>query len=300
MWFKVAKLPGSGNKHAFLIMAHKDDATFRTLLRLLDDARNDIFVHMDAKNASWDESLLGSLVKKAGCFAIPRISVTWGGYSLVDCELRLLEAATARGHYSFYHLLSGQDLPLKGQNGVHDFFDAHKGVEFVGFEGHPTACEERAYGHRLWARFGHDRSQKALLRLDGLWSKAEHALARRKFDFEFQKGDQWFSIGDECARYVLSRKDWIEETFRYTFAADEIFLQTVLWNSPFRSSFYRPKGEDRWAAIQRYIDWNRGNPHCFTYDDVELLRDSPLMFARKFDCEKDARVIEAVASMAKG
>ena len=80
----MAKVSGPANKHAFLVMAHKDDATFRTLLRLLDDARNDIFVHMDAKNAAWDESSLGSLVKKAGCYAVNRVEVAWGGV-LTDC-----------------------------------------------------------------------------------------------------------------------------------------------------------------------------------------------------------------------
>lgn len=31
------KTPFTGGKHAFLIMAHKDDETLRTLLRTLDD-----------------------------------------------------------------------------------------------------------------------------------------------------------------------------------------------------------------------------------------------------------------------
>lgn len=36
-------------KHAFLVMAHKDDEVLHTLMRILDDERNDIFIHMDAK-----------------------------------------------------------------------------------------------------------------------------------------------------------------------------------------------------------------------------------------------------------
>lgn len=37
-------------KHAYLVIAHKDDLTFRTLLQMLDDVRNDIYIHMDSKN----------------------------------------------------------------------------------------------------------------------------------------------------------------------------------------------------------------------------------------------------------
>ena len=36
-------------KHAFLIIAHKLDFTLSTLLSLLDDKRNDIFIHIDKK-----------------------------------------------------------------------------------------------------------------------------------------------------------------------------------------------------------------------------------------------------------
>lgn len=50
------KIVFTGCKHAYLVMAHKDDETLRTLLRTLDDPRNDIFIHMDAKNTGWDKT----------------------------------------------------------------------------------------------------------------------------------------------------------------------------------------------------------------------------------------------------
>lgn len=72
------KTPFTGGKHAFLIMAHKDDETLRTLLRTLDDPRNDIFIHMDSKNIAWDENSVLTSISKARIFPVPRISVTWG------------------------------------------------------------------------------------------------------------------------------------------------------------------------------------------------------------------------------
>ena len=290
-------IAATNGKHAYLIIAHEDDATFRALLQLLDDVRNDIFVHMDAKNIAWDESNLELMVKKAGCFAVPRISVTWGGYSLIACELRLLEAAVAEGHYDFYHLLSGQDLPIKGQDEIHAFFDAHRGIEFVRYQSEPIDCLARVYGHRLWNKYGCSRSQKVLMRLDALWSKAEHVICHRTYEFEFRKGDQWFSIDDMFARYVLSKKDWVERTFCYSYLADEIFLHTILWNSPFRENVYRRELDDDCSAFQRLIDWDRGTPYCFSLKDLNELRDSHFMFARKFDCKKDPGIIDAVVSM---
>ena len=60
-----------GDKHAFLVIAHKDDETLRTLLRTLDDPRNDIFIHMDAKNKRWDEENTLASVSEAGIFPFP-------------------------------------------------------------------------------------------------------------------------------------------------------------------------------------------------------------------------------------
>lgn len=290
-------LSESNGRHAYLIMAHKDDITFRTLLRLLDDARNDIFVHMDAKNKDWDKEEPLSAVKQAGCFAIPRISVLWGGYTQIECELNLLEAATAQGHYDFYHLLSGQDLPIKGQDEIHSFFDAHRGTEFVRYVDKPIDCSQRVYGHWLWNKYGRDRTQKTLARLDKLWSLVEHAVAPREYDYEFQKGTNWFSIGDSFARYVVSKRAWAQDIFPNSFCCDEVFLHTILWNSPYKDKVYRQNGEDNWDAIQRLIDWERGTPYCYRYSDFEELKNSPLLFARKFDCEKDPQIIEAIASL---
>ena len=36
-------------KHAFLILAHTDFAVLQLLIASLDDSRNDIFVHVDAR-----------------------------------------------------------------------------------------------------------------------------------------------------------------------------------------------------------------------------------------------------------
>lgn len=47
----------TGSKRAFLVTAHKDDKVLHTLMRVLDDERNDIFIHMDAKSG-WEESRL--------------------------------------------------------------------------------------------------------------------------------------------------------------------------------------------------------------------------------------------------
>lgn len=57
----------TGDKHAFLVMAHKDNEVLHTLMRVLDDERNDIFIHMDAKSG-WEESRLLAPSVRRGTF----------------------------------------------------------------------------------------------------------------------------------------------------------------------------------------------------------------------------------------
>ena len=39
----------NNNRHAYLIMAHNEWELLNTLLSLIDDTRNDIFLHIDKK-----------------------------------------------------------------------------------------------------------------------------------------------------------------------------------------------------------------------------------------------------------
>ncbi len=51
-------------RHAYMIMAHKYDLTLRTLLQMLDDPRNDIYIHFDGKVRAFDPEKLQDCVKE--------------------------------------------------------------------------------------------------------------------------------------------------------------------------------------------------------------------------------------------
>ena len=132
-------------KHAYLVMAHQDWSLLSRLLQCIDDPRNAIFIHVD-KKADFPAAAVYR-PEKATCTYIPRRRVSWGGYSIVAAELALLEAAAARG-YDFYHLLSGQDLPIKSQDEIHAFFDGQDpGNSYVGFS--PEDDYRRTAAERL-------------------------------------------------------------------------------------------------------------------------------------------------------
>ena len=119
-------------KHAYLIMAHNDFGILEKLLKLLDDPRNDIYLHIDKKVKKFNFANFQKLLTKSKLYFVDRLDVRWGDFSQVQCELKLLKAAIG-GEYQYYHLLSGVDLPLKSNDEIHTFFGKHQGKQFVHF-----------------------------------------------------------------------------------------------------------------------------------------------------------------------
>ncbi len=107
------------SSHAFLIIAHKDFPTLQILVRLLDHPLNSIFICIDEKTTVIDPD---KLVLRYSSLHIIRKRISWGSYSLVDATLSLLKESTNKGPFRYYHLLSGQDLPLKTNEYIHNFF----------------------------------------------------------------------------------------------------------------------------------------------------------------------------------
>lgn len=281
-------------KQAYLIIAHKDDLTFRTLISMLDNENNDIFIHMDKKSKNYDEESIEKMAKKSIIYHTERSNVAWGGYSLVNAEMILLRKATEVGHYNHYHLLSGQDLPIQSQETIQKFFLKNSDKEFAGFD-----KDIFTYGDRVYYRYFFQElagKRKSILKsVDKFLLKMQKKLnIKRNENIEFQKGAQWFSITDGLARYVLSKDEWIKNVFKNGFCVDEVFLQTIIINSDYTDKLYYSKSDGTHKNTMRLVDWSSGSPHVFRYDDLDDLRKSDLMFARKFDCAVDERIIQKI------
>ena len=131
--------------HAYLIIAHEQFDLLESLLKCIDDARNDIYIHIDSRS-ELDVGRIEKVLRNSRVEFVPRIHIRWGGFDMVRCEYMLLEAAFESGReYEYVHLISGADLPLKNQDEIHRYFDAHKGEEVVHF-GAPEPTGRRLSG----------------------------------------------------------------------------------------------------------------------------------------------------------
>lgn len=273
-------------KHAFLIIAHNEFEVLKLLVSCLDDSRNDIFIHFDKKV----QTLPDIRTERAGLTILEnRVDVRWGGFSMMEAEFALFEAATARGPYQYYHLLSGVDLPIKSQDYIHDFFDQYDGQEFIGYtwtEMPPEFACKVQYWHLFPEDFKSRNVVKKALRAGFIRLQEAFGIKRNR-DVDFKKGTQWVSITDRMARYFLEHREWVSKTFHNTFACDELVMQTLCWMSPYRPNIHSLVSDGE--GCMRETGWHQ-DPESgtwtmreWTVDDYDRLKATSTLFARKFN-----------------
>ncbi len=269
-------------KHAYLIIAHNEFYILERLIKLLDDKRHDIYLHIDLKVKDFDFDYFQKLVKESNLYFIPRISVEWGDFSQITCELNLLKEAVKR-KYSYYHLLSGVDLPLKSNTEIYSYFEKNKGVEYLAFKEQDILYRIKYY-HFFVKKIRNSIPRKIIHKILLDIQKILHVNRLKNTDFLVKKGAQWFSITDDLAKFILTKEDFINKYFTRGICVDELFLQTIVYNSKFYDKVNK-KENDEHKNIKRCIDWNRGEPYVFTIEDKDFLFNSDMFFARKFQTD---------------
>lgn len=291
---------------AYLIIAHKCDETLKSLIKQIDSPVSDIFIHMDKKNVFYKEENIKIICKESNIYFTPRTNVTWGGgYSQINAELLLLDLAVKKGSYDHLHLISGEDLLLKDPYSINKFFIKNKNMEFVSFDRYEISNENIKrfkYYHILREYIGTKKGITINLYkiINRLYLIIQQILGidRREKDICYQKGCNWISITNAFAEYVLTKKEWIEKNFKYTLACDEVFIQTLLINSPFNNNIYKSHN-NKIPSNLRYIDWERGKPYIWRDRDYVELINSKCLFARKFNCEIDEKIILKINKFVK-
>ena len=288
-------------------MCHTNFNQLNVLFELIDDVRNDIYLHIDKKSKGFSSYEIKKHIQKSNLFFVDPIKVGWGGDSQIKAELRLLKEAVKTKH-QYYHLISGMDLPLKTQDEIHSFFFEHSGTDFVAIEkDHPHNAtklymDRLRYYYFFQNKIGYsacesdnhfnEKQNKSIKR-----QKALHIDRTKNKGIKFVKGSNWFSITHNTACYVVQTYKKFSRVFKYTYCADEIFLQTILAASPFNGNI-----EDN---NLRYVDWDRresnAHPHIFRDEDFDALinADGNKLFARKFDEKTDPVIIKRIYNYLK-
>ena len=293
-------------KHAYLIMAHADMEQLQKLIYLLDDPRNDIFLHVDKKCTSFHPDSFHT--EHAGLYVVERMRVYWGHLSQIKLEYHLFEVARKHGNYSYYHLLSGADLPIKSQDTIHDFCSQHQGKDFIAFWLSESACADTYYKvsrYHLGMRYDKLFSQRTLSIISAklrfiIGDIVTAILGKREMDCTYVKGANWLSITEETLDFILQAKSKVLKRYRYTRCPDEIFVQTLVYNDPyFRSKVYDMEGEH---GDLRLLIWPPAtpSPQILRKENLPMLLESSAFFARKFSTAVDPEVSDELIRRLKG
>lgn len=265
---------------AYFILVHRFPEQFKRLFRSIYLPGNSYVVHVDKSSGpALAKDLAVFLAPYQGVRILPARKALWGGYSLVDAELRgmaaLLEMDPAWTHYIN---LSGQDFPLKSQGYIRGFLSAHPDRQFI-----RAVCQRSERPDTL------NRVSHYFLELFGRIFRTGVA---RKFlpDASPFIGTQWKAVTRSFCEFVCTdtRVLPFKRFYRRSFIADEAFFQTVLMN-------HTGHGEVMNDDL-RMIDWVpdgdiKLRPRNFGSADMPALTRSADLFARKFDGTEDRDVL---------
>lgn len=291
---------------AYIILAHHLPDHLALLLSLLDDARNDIYIHIDAKAGSFDRERVTKNISHSKIVFLPRMDLRWGDSSLHIGIMDALHYVVENGRYQYIHFLSGQDLPIRTQDEIHDFFAKNSGLEFVNMADDSKVYEDRIRYYHFFQKHIAKKtvSARTLNKVQLACLKLQKLLRvdrLKSTDFEIAKGSAWVSITQDFAEYCLSNRQWIEKICRHGTCCDELVFQMLLLKSPFRSKRYiNPKNE--LLSHVRFIKWEKDapNPLVLTMNHYDEMTNAGCFFARKFHPDVDAEVISKVAASLSG
>lgn len=140
----------------------------------------------------------------------------WGTQTQVNTEMLLFQKAYLSGEsYRYYHLLSGQDLPIKPIEEIYHFFD-NKHVQFLEF----GADNHDKYRFRMGS-FHYNGSNKVLMRLFSYGNRINTMFGRdrlTKYNLQVYKGSNWASLTSEAVKYLVEHRKLIQESLDTRFA----------------------------------------------------------------------------------
>lgn len=280
-------------RHAILIAAYRD---FDNLLRLVHgfDSRFDIYIHID-KHTLMDDAHRQMLQSVSNVRCVGQaVAVNWAARSHVDAILWLCrQAVQGSPEAECFHLVSGADMLVRHPDELLDFFASHKESNFLENFRLPTTHWSSGGFQRLEFRHPLDRlnardSWGGLVYHRYLVWQMRNGLVRSLPDFQVYGGSNWWSLTREAVAYVCDNWNWNGWYDRLcdTFAPDEMYVQTLIMNSPLRHTVVNDN--------LRYVLWQTRHGQCpavLDESDYERIVESKAFFARKIDSGYSAALI---------
>jgi hypothetical protein len=302
-------------KIAYIISAYQYPFQLIRLVRALNSPNAIFLVHVDKKTNSADYArMLNGLRDLSNVTFMRRQKCYWGEFGHVRATLTgMAELIDKRVDFDYVVLLTGQDYPIKPVAYIEQCLRDSGGQQFIEYDlisddaqqrrstTYPKTGKRATFYAEHWhirlfdKHFWLPRHNRQLK-----WSRKSliGSIARLFFEnpelprhYQIFVGSSYWCLTRNCVIYVNS---FVRENpnfvsfFNHVFIPDEIFFQTIILNSPFKDSVVNDN--------LRCIDWSEGgnSPRVWRKHDVEILKRSKALIARKFDHTVDAEILDLI------
>lgn len=271
---------------AYVVLAHRKPEQVLRLVRRLATPRTTFRVHVDRRSPQVVHDRIAEGLRGVDRVRhLTPVPCYWGGFGVVRAALAAIDELEGV-EYDHAVLLTGQDYPIKPVAEIEAFFDDARGRSFIDCARLPSPRWQQGGLSRLDRRYWHG---ELLGRRFHVPNRLLPLRVPRRLPQGLvpHMGGAYWALGREAVDYVRefnrSRPD-VARFFEHVDMPDESYFQTVLASS----------GLEVVDGDLHYIDWSEGltSPRVLTARDLPALAATPALFARKFDIEVDAAVLD--------
>lgn len=271
---------------AYLILVHRYPNQFKRLFQAIYHPGNYYLIHVDKRSGvALQTEIQDFLSNFPNASMLKSEKAIWGGYSLVDAELRGIKELLKMGlKWEFFINLSAQDFPLKSQSYIHNYLSHHIGKDFLKVLNQLKVRPDTMHRVEEYVfESGDEIISEPIVKRPFLGGVTPYI------------GNQWMILSRKFCEFVSysPEVERFKEFYKNTLIADEGFFQTVIMNTSYKATIVN---DDK-----RTIDWIpmgtiKLRPRDFTAKDANFLMTSQDLFARKFDETVDRDILSILES----
>ena len=298
-------------KIAYLILAHHQPKQLYRLVNSLNSEHVSFFIYIDRKAdiSKFDCYNYGSNV----FFIKNRVFVNRFGYSQPQAMINLIRTAEASNEYDYFIFLSGNDYPIKDNNYIYNYLKNNYPTNFINF--YPLVGSADKVNNIKQYRFVDiikDSPKYLNIPLRFIQFMINKLFPNRSFMKGIipYRGSTSWCLNRQTINYIVEylespRSKKYVKYFKSVWGSDEIFFQTLILNSPYAKQcrYYERDIKNSTTfminenkAFLHYIDWSRDreDPAILDMRDYELLKNSDLLFGRKFFEHKSDELLDKI------
>lgn len=285
--------------HAFLIMTHKSPELLSRIIHHLAQDNHYFFIHVDKRYKGDIRDFADIISDVKNVIFIPRQSVYHGSVTQIYCEIALFaNALNYHERMDYFHLISGQDYPIRSNVCFDLFFEKNNGRSFACIEGKDYHEEMMKRSYLIRTQIYHPNTNSLISSLFfRLTWRLQLQLNLRKPIRDIWGGWNWKSLTRYVVKFML---EYINENpaflrrFNYTLSCDEIYFQTIFHK---RMQEFKIEG----LLPLRYVSWEATHPVNDNYRpyilderDLPFILSSQAFFCRKVDLPQSKMLLDLI------